>query len=75
MLSGSGPALNPSGGSLGVGNLLEASAMHRLLECYLQLRGEAGPVQVKGAERALVQSWRGSADGDRGGRDPFEMMR
>jgi acetyl-CoA acetyltransferase len=57
--SGVGPALNPSGGSLGVGNLLEASAIHRLLECYLQLKGEAGPVQVKGAERALVQSWRG----------------
>ncbi|MDA4135877.1 MAG: acetyl-CoA acetyltransferase [Thaumarchaeota archaeon] len=57
--SGAGPALNPSGGSLGVGNLLEASAIHRLLECYLQLKGEAGPVQVKGAERALVQSWRG----------------
>ena len=59
VLSGSGPALNPSGGSLGVGNLLEASAMHRLLECVLQLRGDAGPVQVKGAKRALVQSWRG----------------
>ncbi len=59
VLSGSGPALNPSGGSLGVGNLLEASAMHRLLECVLQLRGEAGAIQVKRAERALVQSWRG----------------
>jgi len=59
VMSGSGPALNPSGGSLGAGNLLEASAMHRLLECYLQLKGEAGPGQVRGAERALVQSWRG----------------
>jgi acetyl-CoA C-acetyltransferase len=54
-----GPAFNPSGGALGVGNLLEASAMHRLLECYLQLKGEAGPIQVKRAEKALVQSWRG----------------
>lgn len=59
VLSGSGPVLNPSGGALGVGNLLEASALHRLLECVLQLRGEAGTMQVKGAERALVQSWRG----------------
>jgi acetyl-CoA C-acetyltransferase len=59
VLAGSGPALNPSGGALGVGNLLEASALHRLLECVLQLRGEAGGTQVRGARRALVQSWRG----------------
>jgi acetyl-CoA C-acetyltransferase len=58
-VSGAGPSLNPSGGSLGVGNLLEASAIHRLLECYLQLKGKAGPVQVKRVGRALVQSWRG----------------
>jgi acetyl-CoA C-acetyltransferase len=59
ILSGDGPALNPSGGALGVGNLLEASALHRLLECVLQLRGEAGGIQVRGASSALVQSWRG----------------
>jgi acetyl-CoA C-acetyltransferase len=59
VLSGTGPALNPSGGALGVGNLLEASALHRLLEVVLQLRGEAGGMQVKGARKALVQSWRG----------------
>lgn len=60
VISGEARAVfNPSGGSLGVGNLLEASALHRLLECYLQLKGEAGGVQVKGARRALVQSWRG----------------
>lgn len=59
IVSGEGPMLNPSGGSLGVGNLLEASSIHRLLECYLQLKGEAGPIQVRGATRALVQSWRG----------------
>ncbi len=59
VLSGDGPALNPSGGALGIGNLLEASALHRLLECVLQLRGEAGGIQVKGARSALVQSWRG----------------
>ena len=59
ILRGQGPALNPSGGSLAVGNLLEASALHRLYEVVLQLRGEGGRRQVKGAKRALVQSWRG----------------
>jgi acetyl-CoA C-acetyltransferase len=59
VLSGAGPVLNPSGGSLGTGNLLEASAMHRLLESVLQIRGQAGAMQVSGARRALVQSWRG----------------
>jgi acetyl-CoA C-acetyltransferase len=59
VLSGEGPALNPSGGSLAVGNLLEASALHRLYEAVLQLRGEADRRQVKGAKSALVQSWRG----------------
>jgi acetyl-CoA C-acetyltransferase len=59
VLGGDGPVLNPSGGSLAVGNLIEASALHRLYEMVLQLRGEGGKRQVKGAKRALVQSWRG----------------
>ena len=59
ILGGRGPALNPSGGSLAVGNLIEASALHRLYEAVLQLRGEGGGRQVKGAKSALVQSWRG----------------
>ncbi len=59
ILGGRGPALNPSGGSLAVGNLLEASALHRVYEAVLQLRGEGGARQVKGAKSALVQSWRG----------------
>ena len=59
VLSGQGPALNPSGGSLAVGNLIEASALHRLYEAVLQLRGEGDRRQVKGAKSALVQSWRG----------------
>lgn len=59
ILGGRGPALNPSGGSLAVGNLVEASALHRLYEAALQLRGQAGGRQVKGARSALVQSWRG----------------
>jgi len=59
ILGGRGPALNPSGGSLAVGNLIEASALHRLYEAVLQLRGQGGKRQVKGAKGALVQSWRG----------------
>jgi acetyl-CoA C-acetyltransferase len=59
ILGGQGPALNPSGGSLAVGNLVEASALHRLYEAALQLRGQADGRQVKGARSALVQSWRG----------------
>jgi len=59
VLSGRGPALNPSGGSLAVGNLVEASSLHRIYEAVLQLRGEGDRRQVKGAKSALVQSWRG----------------
>jgi acetyl-CoA C-acetyltransferase len=42
--------VNPSGGSLGVGHLLDASGLARVLEVVLQLRGEAGRRQVEGAE-------------------------
>ncbi|HXW37377.1 MAG TPA: hypothetical protein VEJ36_05700 [Nitrososphaerales archaeon] len=56
------PTLNPSGGSLGTGYLIEASGLHRVLECVLQLRGTAGASQVK-AERALALSWRGYPTG------------
>jgi acetyl-CoA C-acetyltransferase len=48
---------NLSGGSLGVGNVLEASGLHRAYEVVVQLRKEAGKMQVE-AEKALVQSWR-----------------
>jgi len=51
--------VNPSGGCLGEGHLLEASGLARLLEAVLQLRGEAGPRQVPNARTALVASWRG----------------
>jgi len=58
-LSDSRPFVNPSGGSLGVGHLIEAAGLHRILECVLQIRGEAGGNQVKKADRALALSWRG----------------
>jgi acetyl-CoA C-acetyltransferase len=57
--AGKGPALNPSGGSLGTGYVLEAAGSLRVLECVLQLRGTAGTNQVRGAESALALSWRG----------------
>ena len=51
--------VNPSGGCLGVGNLLEVMGLHKALEVVLQLRGEAGKRQVPDAEVGLAQAWRG----------------
>jgi acetyl-CoA C-acetyltransferase len=51
--------VNASGGSLGVGHLLEATGLHRVLEAVLQLRGQAGRLQIPRAKKAVVQSWRG----------------
>ncbi len=51
--------VNPSGGSLGCGNLLDATGLARALEVILQLRGAAGERQIEGVEVGLVQSWRG----------------
>ncbi|MFQ5987138.1 MAG: acetyl-CoA acetyltransferase [Thermoplasmata archaeon] len=50
---------NPSGGSIGVGNLLEASGLFRVMEIVRQLRGRAGEHQVEGATLGVAQSWRG----------------
>jgi acetyl-CoA C-acetyltransferase len=55
--------VNPSGGSLGVGHLIEATGLHKMLEAVLQLRGEAGRLQIPKATKALVQSWRGIPTG------------
>jgi acetyl-CoA C-acetyltransferase len=51
--------VNVSGGSLGVGHLLDATGLHRALEAALQLRSEAGARQLKEVCVGLVQSWRG----------------
>ena len=51
--------VNVSGGSLGVGHLLDATGLHRVLETVLQLRGEAGARQLEDVHVGLVQSWRG----------------
>jgi len=50
--------VNVSGGRLGAGNLLEASALQSVLECVQQLRGHAGKRQIKNAKTAIAQSWR-----------------
>jgi acetyl-CoA C-acetyltransferase len=57
-MTGDLPA-NPSGGSLGVGNLLEASGLFRVMEVVRQLQGRAGEHQVDGAALGVAQSWRG----------------
>jgi acetyl-CoA C-acetyltransferase len=51
--------VNVSGGSLGMGDLLDANGLARALEIVLQLRGEAGPRQLEDVEIGLAQSWRG----------------
>jgi acetyl-CoA C-acetyltransferase len=51
--------INISGGSLGVGHLLDATGLARALEVALQLRGDAGPRQLEDVDVGLVQSWRG----------------
>ncbi len=50
--------VNVSGGSLGCGNLIEASGLQRTLEVVLQLRGEAGSRQLD-CETGIALSWRG----------------
>lgn len=52
--------VNPSGGQLN-GNPLLLGGAARAIECFLQLRGEAGERQVKGAKRALAHGTYGAA--------------
>jgi acetyl-CoA C-acetyltransferase len=51
--------VNPSGGALGEGHLLDATGLARTLELVLQLRGEAGQRQIDDAEVGLAFGWRG----------------
>src|SRR2546426_796137 len=50
--------VNPSGGSLGCGNVFEATGLHRAAEVALQLRGDAGVHQLDGVRVGVAQSWR-----------------
>jgi acetyl-CoA C-acetyltransferase len=48
----------PSGGALGVGNPIAATGLMKVIEIFLQLRGEAGKRQVPGQPRTgLAQAW------------------
>jgi len=51
--------VNPSGGSLGFGSLLDATGLARSLEVVLQLRGEAGARQLSNVNTGLAFAWRG----------------
>lgn len=51
--------VNGSGGCLGVGQLFEASGGQKVAEVVAQLRGQAGPRQLKKTNIGLAQSWRG----------------
>jgi acetyl-CoA C-acetyltransferase len=51
--------VNASGGCLGVGQLFEASGGQKVAEVVAQLRGQAGPRQLKKAKIGLAQAWRG----------------
>ena len=59
-INGRLPALT-LGGQKARGNPLGASGVYQLIEAAIQLRGEAGPNQVPGARRALVQALGGAA--------------
>ena len=50
---GAGPSVNPSGGPMAA-NPVSATAMIRIAECALQVRGMAGGRQVEGARRAVA---------------------
>ncbi len=51
--------VNGSGGCLGVGQLFEANGAQKVAEVVAQLRGQAGPRQIKKTKTGLAQSWRG----------------
>ena len=51
--------INPSGGVLSA-NTIGCSAMARAIEAVLQVRGQAGEHQVKGAKTALAHGWGGT---------------
>jgi acetyl-CoA C-acetyltransferase len=51
--------VNVSGGSLGIGHLLDASGLRAVVDVVLQLRGEAGALQLPEVETGLAFGWRG----------------
>lgn len=53
------PRINPDGGALGGGDLIEATGGARLVDAVRQVRGEAGSHQLPYVETAFVHGWRG----------------
>ncbi len=51
--------VNVSGGSQGVGDLLDANGLAKALAVAIQLREEAGAIQIENVNVGLAQSWRG----------------
>lgn len=51
--------VNASGGSLGLGHLLDANGLAKVADSVLQLKGQAGVRQIPDVSRCIVQSWRG----------------
>lgn len=51
--------VNISGGSLGLGCLLDANGLAKIAEGVLQLRNHAGKRQIPDPSRCIIQSWRG----------------
>ncbi len=51
--------INPDGGSISMGDLIEANGGARIYDAVLQLRGEAGSHQLPNVKRAVAQGWRG----------------
>jgi acetyl-CoA C-acetyltransferase len=51
--------VNPSGGSLGLGCLLDANGLAKVSEGVTQLRGQAGARQIPEVTSCIVQGWRG----------------
>jgi acetyl-CoA C-acetyltransferase len=51
--------INVSGGSLGSGHLFELDGGQKVLEAVLQLRGQAGQLQLEDVHVGLAASWRG----------------
>jgi len=55
------PALASMGGMKARGNPLAAAGVYQAVEAVLQLRGEAGGCQVRGARKALIECLGGAA--------------
>lgn len=51
--------VNPSGGYLSIGFPLDAGGIARVYDVVLQLRNEAGKMQIKNVKNAAIFSWRG----------------